>query len=52
LYPFGITNAPVRKGKNIEYIVHLKTDYRGCKEIKKLVAEVEAFIKNGAKIAQ
>ena len=24
LYPFGIVNAPLRKGKNIEYVLHLK----------------------------
>ena len=52
LYPFGITNAPVRKGKNIEYIVHLKPHYQGAKDIKQLVAEVKAFVKEGAKDAQ
>ena len=25
LYPFHITHAPIRKGKNIEYLLHLKT---------------------------
>ena len=24
LYPFGIVNAPVRKGKNLEYVLYLK----------------------------
>jgi predicted rRNA methylase YqxC with S4 and FtsJ domains len=24
LYPYGIVNAPVRKGKNIEYVLYLK----------------------------
>lgn len=30
LYPFGIVNAPVRKGKNIEYVLLVKADYQGA----------------------
>lgn len=30
LYPFGIVNAPIRKGKNIEYVLHLKPTYEGA----------------------
>ena len=30
LYPFGIVNAPVRKGKNIEYVLHIKIKQEGA----------------------
>lgn len=30
LYPFGIVNAPVRKGKNLEYVLYLKNTYTGA----------------------
>ena len=46
LYPFGIVNAPVRKGKNIEYVMLLKKESNKSlssetiqKEIKRLVKE-------------
>ena len=43
LYPFGIVNAPVRKGKNLEYVLYLKkTAYfaRSDKEIVERVTEL------------
>ena len=46
LYPFGILNAPIRKGKNIEYILHVKPTYLSAKSPKDMVRKVEAFIKN------
>ena len=41
LYPFGITNAPIRKGKNIEYVVWLKPQYHGAKSVDWAVNEVK-----------
>ena len=32
LYPHGIVNAPIRKGKNIEYVLHIKN----CNQYAKL----------------
>ncbi len=44
LYPFGVTNAPVRKGKNIEYILHLKPVYDGAKTVQAVIREVKTFV--------
>ena len=52
LYPFGIVNAPIRKGKNIEYILHVKPTYLSAKSPKDMVREVEAFIKNHTTIKE
>ncbi len=49
LYPFGIVNAPIRKGKNIEYILHVKPTYVGARSIKETVNEVDIFLKNYTK---
>ena len=49
LYPFAIVNAPVRKGKNIEYILHLKTDYHGAKSAKQIAGEVKEFLRTYTK---
>ena len=46
LYPFGIVNAPLRKGKNIEYVVRLKPTHIGSISIKKAVDAVEYLLKN------
>ena len=45
LYPHAIVNAPVRKGKNIEYIVWLKKVAQGGLNILKIESAVKAFIK-------
>ncbi len=44
LYPFGITNAPVRKGKNIEYVLWLKPTYIGAKNSAQIVEEVKNIL--------
>ena len=49
LYPFGIVNAPVRKGKNIEYILHVKPTYSGAKSLKETVCKVENFVRHNLK---
>lgn len=49
LYTFGIVHAPLRKGKNIEYIVHLKPTYSNAIPLKKAVDIVENLLKNEIK---
>lgn len=46
LYPFGITNAPLRKGKNIEYVLWLKPHYNGAKSANWIVNEVKNVLQN------
>lgn len=46
LYPLGIVNAPLRKGKNIEYILRLQTQRTGAVNAKEIVDSVQEFIKN------
>ena len=48
LYPHGIVNAPVRKGKNIEYILYCKPDYSGAKTTKQIVEEVRSFVRHNS----
>ena len=49
LYPFGIVNAPVRKNKNIEYVLHIKKQKIGRKSIKQIVEEVKNFVKSNTR---
>ena len=44
LYPFGIVNAPVRKGKNIEYVLHIKTKRLGALSAEQTVEIVQSFL--------
>lgn len=46
LYPFGIVNAPVRKGKNIEYVLYLKNTAYYSKSQKEIVETVQNFLKS------
>ena len=48
LYPHGIVNAPVRKGKNIEYVLYCKPDYHGAKSVKEVVEEVKNFVRRNS----
>ena len=48
LYAHGIVNAPVRKGKNIEYILYCKPDYNGAKSTKDIVEEVKNFVRRNS----
>lgn len=45
LYPHGIVNAPIRKGKNIEYVLYCKPSYLGAKTTLQIVEEVKALTK-------
>ena len=44
LYPFGIVNAPVRKGKNIEYVLHVKTRRVDALSALQIVQTVQTFL--------
>lgn len=44
LFPFGITTAPIKKGKNIEYVLWLKPTYDGAKTTKWIVDEAQRLI--------
>ena len=44
LYPFGIVNAPVRKGKNIEYVLQIKAKREGSLSTAQTVDIVQRFL--------
>jgi 23S rRNA (cytidine1920-2'-O)/16S rRNA (cytidine1409-2'-O)-methyltransferase len=46
LYPMEIINAPVRKGKNIEYVIHCKPTYENARSVEQIVSDVQTFLKN------
>ena len=48
LYAHGITNAPVRKGKNIEYILYIRPIWQGGKSVEEIVATVRALVKKNS----
>lgn len=45
LFPFGIVNAPVRKGKNIEYVLYLKNKKDNAKCDNQIIDEVKNFVR-------
>ena len=49
LYPFGVVNAPVRKGKNIEYVLYLKNTSIGAKTSAEVLVAVEALVAQNGK---
>ncbi len=48
LYPHGIVNAPVRKGKNIEYILYIRATKKGAKAESFLLEEVKRLVKSNS----
>lgn len=48
LYPFHIVNAPVRKGKNVEYVLQLRRTSFHAKSIKKSVDWVKNFVRRNS----
>ena len=44
LYAKGIINAPVRKGKNIEYILYISSCSQGAKRNVEIINEVKNCI--------
>ena len=48
LYPHGIVNAPVRKGKNIEYILYLKPTFEGCQSVEQIIEQIKVFVRENS----
>lgn len=48
LYPHGIVNAPIRKGKNIEYVLYCKPIYNGAMQVAQVVQEVRNLVKRNS----
>lgn len=48
LYPHGIVNAPVRKGKNIEYVLYLKPTFAHCLSEQEVLEKIRNFVKQNA----
>lgn len=45
LYPFDITNAPIRKGKNIEYVLWIKPTYENAASKDAILEKVRQMIR-------
>lgn len=52
LYPFGIVPAPIRKGKNVEYVVHWKKGYQGSQSAEQIVSTVRELLQTISKSLQ
>ncbi len=48
LYPVSIVNAPIRKGKNIEYVLQICTNYRKATAADKIIEDVKSFVKQNS----
>lgn len=46
LYPYEIVDAPIRKGKNIEYVLHLQASASGWERTQILLDKVKTVIEN------
>ncbi len=48
LYPFNIINAPFRKGKNIEYILHIRPQWAGAATEKELLEKIKVIVRKNS----
>ena len=48
LYPFGLINAPVRKGKNIEYVLFVKKTTNGSIRKEDIITLVKKLVKENS----
>ncbi len=48
LYPFQLINAPVRKGKNIEYTLHIRQEKTGAQSETILLEKVKSLVKQNS----
>lgn len=48
LYPHGVVNAPVRKGKNIEYVLYIKPTFVGCQTEQTIIEQIKSFVKQNS----
>ncbi len=45
LYPHDIINAPIKKGKNIEYVLYLKPSFLGAEPVCSIIEKVKNFVR-------
>ena len=48
LYPYGIVNAPIRKGKNIEYILHIRPLKKQSLSEEQIIERVKMLVKSNS----
>lgn len=48
LYAFGITNAPIRKGKNIEYVVYLQSEEKGSLTTANILEKINSLVRQNS----
>ncbi|MBQ8429167.1 MAG: TlyA family RNA methyltransferase [Clostridia bacterium] len=48
LYPHAIVNAPVRKGKNIEYVLYVRPTYVNAMDKQSVINAVKALVKDNS----
>lgn len=48
LYPYGIINAPIRKGKNIEYILHIRPLKKYSMADDQIIEKVKILVKRNS----
>ena len=48
LYPHGIVNAPVRKGKNIEYVLHIRPLKKQALSEEQIIERVKMLVKSNS----
>lgn len=48
LYAFNIVNAPIRKGKNVEYVLHVRSTDRYASTTEKIVEKVKILVKKNS----
>jgi 23S rRNA (cytidine1920-2'-O)/16S rRNA (cytidine1409-2'-O)-methyltransferase len=48
LYPYGIVNAPIRKGKNIEYILYIRPLKKGALSEDQIIERVKTLVKSNS----
>ena len=48
LYPHGIINAPVKRGKNIEYVLYCKPTYQGGKTFQEILERIKDFVRRNS----
>ena len=48
LFAHGIINAPIRKGKNIEYVLYIRPTWQGAKTEKEIIDLVKELVKKNS----
>ncbi len=46
LYACNIVNAPIRKGKNIEYVLHIRSDGKGASTENAILGKIKTILKD------